>query len=192
MHKRSTTTNKWNIVPFPSGCLAAQTKRWAEGIRVPAPLAGGAYVFFSVTQLKILHQIYWDMIYIQLNSPISVGVVQSLKLWWLFATLWTAALQASLSFTVSWSLLKLMSIESVMLFNHLILCCPLFLCLQSFPASGSFPVSRLFESDDQAIRASASASVFPMNIQSWFPLGWTGLIPLKYSQSLLQHHNSKV
>ena len=139
-------------------------------------------MFFSVTQLKILHQIYWDMIYIQLNSPISVVVVQSLKLWWLFATLWTAALQASLSFTVSWSLLKLVSIESVMLFNHLILCCPLFLCLQSFPASGSFPVSRLFESDDQAIRASASASVFPMNIQSWFPLGWTGLIPLKYSQ----------
>ena len=56
---------------------------------------------------------------------------------------WTAAHQDSLSFTTSWSLLKFMSIESVMLSNHLILCHPLLLCLQSFPASGSFPVSWL-------------------------------------------------
>ena len=47
-----------------------------------------------------------------------------------------------------------------------------------FPASGSFPVSWLFTSDDQSIRVSASASVLPMNIQGWFPLGWTGLISL--------------
>ena len=45
-------------------------------------------------------------------------------------------------------------------------------CLQSFPASGSFPMSWLFTSGGQKIGASASASVFPMNIQSWFPLGW--------------------
>ena len=57
----------------------------------------------------------------------------------LFATPWTTAYQASLSITNSWSLLKLMSIESVMPSNHLILRCPLLLCLQSFPASGSFP-----------------------------------------------------
>ena len=49
-------------------------------------------------------------------------------------------------------------------------------CLQSFPASGSFPVSRLFTSSGQSIRASASASVFPMKTQCWFPLGLTGLI----------------
>ena len=49
-------------------------------------------------------------------------------------------------------------------------------CLQSFPASGSFPMSLLFTSGGQSIRASASASVLPMNIQDWFPLGWTGLI----------------
>ena len=49
-------------------------------------------------------------------------------------------------------------------------------CLQSFPASGSFPVSQLFESGGQTIGASALASVLPMNIQDWFPLGLTGLI----------------
>ena len=86
-------------------------------------------------------------------------------------TLWTAALQASLSFTVSWSLLRLMSIESMMPSTHLILCCP-----QSFSASGSFPMSHLFESGGQSI--GASASVLPMNIQGWFPLGLIGLISL--------------
>ena len=65
-------------------------------------------------------------------------------------------------------------------------------CLQSFPASGSFPVSQLFTSGVQSIGASASASVLPMNIQGWFPLGWTGLISLlsKELSSLLQHYSS--
>ena len=49
-------------------------------------------------------------------------------------------------------------------------------CLQCFPASGSFLMSQLFTSGGQSIGASASASVLPMNIQDWFPLGWTGLI----------------
>ena len=52
-------------------------------------------------------------------------------------------------------------------------------CPQSFPASGSFPMSQLFASADQSIGASASASVLPMNIQDWFPLGWTGWISLQ-------------
>ena len=52
--------------------------------------------------------------------------------------------------------------------------------LQSFPASGSFQMSQFFASDSQSIRASASASVLPMNIQDWFPLGWTGWISLQY------------
>ena len=51
-------------------------------------------------------------------------------------------------------------------------------CLQSFPASGSFPVSQFFASGGQSIRVSASASVLPMNIQDWFPLGLTGLVSL--------------
>ena len=50
-------------------------------------------------------------------------------------------------------------------------------CLQSLPASGSFLRSQLFESGCQNIGASASASILPMNIQHWFPLGWTNLVP---------------
>ena len=49
-----------------------------------------------------------------------------------------------------------------------------FSCLQSFPASGSFPMCQFFTSGDQSIGVSASTSVLPMNIQDWFPLGWTG------------------
>ena len=52
-------------------------------------------------------------------------------------------------------------------------------CLQSFPASGSFPMSQFFTSDSQSIETSASASVLPVNIQDWFPLGWTGWISLQ-------------
>ena len=53
-----------------------------------------------------------------------------------------------------------------------------FFCLQSFPASGSFPMSQFFASGGQSIGVSASASVLPMNIQDWFPLGWTDWISL--------------
>ena len=104
--------------------------------------------------------------------------VQSLSCVQLFATPWTTARQASLSITNSWSLPKLMSIESAMPSNHLILCRPLSFCLQSFPVSGSFQMSQLFASDGQSIGVSASTSVFPMNTQDWSPLGWTGWISL--------------
>ena len=77
-------------------------------------------------------------------------VVQLLSYVLLFVTSGTAAHQAPLSFTISWNLLKLMSIESVMPSNHLVLCRPLLLLLQSFPASGSFPMSWLFASGDQS------------------------------------------
>ena len=75
--------------------------------------------------------------------------------------------------------------------NHLILFVPFSSCLQSFPTSGFFPVSWHFTSGGQSI--GASASVLPMNIQSWFPLGLTGLISLlsKGLSSLLQHHSLK-
>ena len=94
----------------------------------------------------------------------------------LLANPWTLACQASLSITNSWSLLKLMSMESVMPSNHLILCRPLLLLPSSFPASGSFSMSQFFASGGQSIEA--SASVLPTNIPCWFPLGWTGLILL--------------
>ena len=66
-------------------------------------------------------------------------------------------------------------------------------CLQSFPASGSFQMSQFFTSGGQSIGVSASASVLPMNIQDWSPLGWTGWISLqsKGLKSLLQHQHSK-
>ena len=85
-----------------------------------------------------------------------------------------------LSFTTSWTLLRFMSIESVMPSDHLILCHPLLFCLQSFPESRSFPTSQLLASGGQSIgaSASASASVLPMNIQGWFSLGLTSLISL--------------
>ena len=93
-------------------------------------------------------------------------------------TPWTAAHQASLSFTVSLSLFKFLSIvsdavkisSSATLFSF---------CLQSFPASGSFPMNQLFASGSQSIGASALALVLPMHICGWFPSGRTGLISLQ-------------
>ena len=66
-------------------------------------------------------------------------------------------------------------------------------CPQSFPASGSLSMSQLFASGGQNTGVSASASVLPMNIQDWSPLGWTGWISLqpKGLKSLFQHHSSK-
>ena len=88
--------------------------------------------------------------------------VQSLSHVRLFATLWTAAHQASLSITNSWSLLELMSFVLVMPSNHLIFCCPLLLLPSIF----------------SSIRVFSSESVLYMNIQDWFPLGSIGLISL--------------
>ena len=106
-------------------------------------------------------------IYTKRNSQ-SVQLLSSV---WLFVTPWTAAHQASLSMTNSWCLLKLMSIKSVMPSNHVILCHPLFSWLQFFPASGSFPMSQFFAWGSQSIGATTTASVLPMNMQDWFPLG---------------------
>ena len=64
--------------------------------------------------------------------------------------------------------------------------------LQSFPASGSFLMSQFFASGGQSIGVSASASVLPVNIQDWFPLGWTDFLAVQGTlKSLLQHHSSK-
>ena len=90
--------------------------------------------------------------------------VQSLRRVQLFAAPWTAARQASLSITNSCSLLKLMSIESVMPSNHLILCHPLLLLPSIFASAGSFSVSQFLTSGGQSIGVSASASLLPMNI----------------------------
>ena len=109
--------------------------------------------------------------------PVSSG--QWLSHVWLFTTPWTVARQSSLSFTMSWSLLRLMSIESMMPFNSSHpLSSPSPPAPQSLPASGSFPMSQLFTWGGQSIGVSASASVLPMNTQDWFPLVLTDLISL--------------
>ena len=93
------------------------------------------------------------------------------------ATLWTAARQASLSIANYWSLLKLMSIESVMPSNHLILCLPLLLLPSIVPSIRVFSNESALCSGGQSIGVSASTSVLPMNTQDWSPLGWTGGFP---------------
>ena len=121
--------------------------------------------------------------------------VQSLSRVQLFATLWIAAHQASLSITISRSLLRPCpssrwchpAISSSVV--------PFSSCPQSLPASGSFPMSQLFVSGGQSIGVSVSASVLPMNTQDWSPLGWTGWISLQsmglsrvFSNTTVQKH----
>ena len=124
---------------------------------------------------KQFSTISWESYSSTSSYTIFLVVVQSVSHVRFFVTPWTAAGQASLSFTISLSLLRLMSIDSGMPSNHLIFLC---LCLKSFPASGSFLMSGLFASGGQSIGASASASVLPKNIQGWFPLGLNSLILL--------------
>ena len=83
---------------------------------------------------------------------IIIVVVQSLSRVWLFATPWAATRQVSLFFTISQSVLKLMSIKSVMPSNHLVLCRPLFLLLSIFPSIGVFFNESTFSSDGKSIR----------------------------------------
>ena len=130
------------------------------------------------------------------NPPASVqfSSVQSLSCVQLFETPWTATCQASLSFTISWSLLKLMSIESVMPSNHLILCHPLLLLPSIFPSTGVF-------SNESALRirwpkyGSFSPSISSSNEYSElisFRTDWCDLLAVQGTlKSLLQHQYSK-
>ena len=120
--------------------------------------------------------------------------VQSLSRVQLFETPWTAACQASLSFTISWSCSN--SCPSSQWYHSTILssAVPFSSCFQSSPASRSFPMSWLFSSGGQSIGASASASVLPMNTQGWFPfrIDWFDLLAVQGTlKSLLQHHSLK-
>ena len=131
---------------------------------------------------------------LQFNDSTFFSSVQSLSRVWLSVIPWTTAHQASLSITNSWSLLKLMSIVSVMPSNHLILWCPLLLLPSIFP-SINVCSNELAPSGGQSIGVSASAPILPMNIQDWFPLGWTGWISLQskglsrvFSNTTVQKH----
>jgi len=122
-------------------------------------------------------------------------VVQSLSCYQLFATPWTAISQTSLSFTISWSLLKLiMSIESVMPSNHLILCCLLLLLPLIFPSTRVFS-SRSALCIRWANYWSFSFNISPSNVYTGlisFRIDWFDLLAVQgILKSLLQHHSSK-
>ena len=103
----------------------------------------------------------------------------------------SAACQASLSITNSWSLLKLTSTESVMPSDYLILCCPILLLSSIFHSTRVFQMNQFFASGGQSIGASSSASVLPTNIQDWFRLGWIGWLSLQ-SKGLSRVFNTTV
>ena len=114
---------------------------------------------------------YWLRLhpnYHQFSSVESLSHVQ------LFVTPWTAARQVSLSITNSQSLLKFMSITSVMPSNHFILCLPLLLLPSVFPCIRILSNESVLQSGGQSIGISASTLVLPMNIQDLFLLEWTG------------------
>ena len=106
--------------------------------------------------------------------------VQLLSHFRLFVTAWTTARQASLSISNFWSLLKLMSIKSVMPSNHLILCRSLLLLPSIFPSIRVFSNESVLRIRWPKYWSSVSASVLPVNIQCLFPLELTGLISLQY------------
>ena len=130
----------------------------------------------------------------EVPGTVQFSSVQSLSCVWIFVTPWTAARQASLSITNSQSLLKLMSIELVMPFNHLILCRPLLLLPSIFPSIRVFP-------NESVLRIqwpkywSLSFSISPSNEYSGlisFRMDWLNLLAVQGTlKSLLQHHSSK-
>ena len=140
------------------------------------------------------HIFLYSFNFLRFNFYFVVVAVQLLSHVWLFVTPWTAARQVTLSISNSWSLLKLMSIESVMLSNHLILCRPLL-----FPPS-IFPSIRVF-ANESVLRIrwpkywSFSFNVNPSNEHPGlisFRTDWLDLLVVQGTlKSLLQHHSSK-
>ena len=165
----------WSGLPFPSPGDLPDSR-----VETTSPASSS----LQADSLPLSHQ----------GSPtIYIVVVQSLSRVWLFATLWTAAHHASLSFTISLSLLKLMSIELMVSSNHLILSCPLLM-------PSIFPSIRVFFTESALhIREpkywSFSFSISPFNecpeLIS-FKIDWFDLLAVQETlRSLLQHHSSK-
>ena len=157
----------------------------------PHPLWWKCRVLTTGPPGKFPHRIYFKKYLTLINS---VVVVQLLSHVQLFATPWTAACQASLSFTISWGLLKLLSIESVMPSNHLILCHPLLLLPSIFPS-----IRVISNESSLPIRWpkywSFSLSISPSNEYPGlvsFRMDWLDLLAVQGTlKSLLQHHSSK-
>ena len=134
----------------------------------------------SIIFLVTLKYTWWCTKYfVHIVSSLSVQSVQPLSHFQLFVTPWTEARQASLYITNSRSLLKLMSIKSVMPSNRLILFRPILLVPSVFSSIRVFSSESVFCIRWPSIGVSASTSVLPVNIQDWFPLRWTGWISLQ-------------
>ena len=151
-------------------------------------MEGGAQSGWTKRSFKLLHGC---------DVTDQFSSVQLLSCVWLFVTPWTVACQASLSITTPRACSN--SCPSSQWCHPTISssAIPFSSCLQSFPASWSFPVSHFFTSGGQSIGVSASASVLPMNVQDWFPLGWTDWISLQskglsrvFSNTTVRKHRS--
>ena len=142
---------------------------------------------------------WWVQLYLQVWSTTCLFKLllafQLLSHVWLLAIPWMTACQAPLSSTISWCLIKFISIELVILPNHLTLCCPFLLLPTVFPSIRVFFNESALHIRWPNIGASTLASVLPMNIQGWYPLGWTGWISLQskgfsrlFSNTTVQKH----
>ena len=162
----------WSGFPFPSPTKWYTSPYWV-GICIISPILKKI-----ISWKKVIIGFLWEKRRREWEGTnICFSSVQWLSCVWLFTTPWTAARQASLSITNTWSLLKLMSIELVIPFNHLILCHSLLFLPSVFPSIRVFSKESVLH-----IRWpkywSFSFSL-PMNIQDWFPLGLTGLFSLQ-------------
>ena len=165
----------WSLVPLPF-----LNPVWTSGSSRFTYCWSLAWRILSITLLAC-----------EISVPVPVQLLSCVRL---FATPWTAAHQASLSITNSWSSPKPMSIELVMPFNHLIFCCPLFLLPSIFPSTRVF-------SSESALRIgwpkywSFSFNISPSNEYSGlisFRMDWLDLLEVQGTlESLLQHHSSK-
>ena len=157
----------------------------AHKLKAITPYSLSEHIIFIKDACKILVKLSWQ----------PYLVVQSLSCVWLFVTPWTTAFQASLSFTISWSLLKRMSIESVMPSNYLILCLPLILLPSIFPrvrVFSSVPTIHTGWPKYWSFNFSISPSTEYSGLIS-FMIDWFYLLTVQGTlRSLLQYHNSKV
>ena len=184
----------WIFVYFLATVKSFLIVCWPNCLALPESLQEAYYSGASASYSKTVALTSWNTLpeYYIMNI-LAVVVLQLLSHILLFMTPWTAAYQASMSFTISQGLLKLMSIELMMPSNHLNFC----LLLPSiFPSIGVF-------SNELALHIrwpmywSLTSSILPMNIQGWYPLGLTGLISLLskrlsrvFSSTTVQKHSS--
>ena len=150
--------------------------------------------------LSDLHHLVWESLGPFMLLHMVFSSVQRLSRVWLFVTPWTAARQASLSITNSWSLLRYRPIESVMPSNHLILCRPLLLLPSIFPSIRVFSKESVLcirwpKYSSFTPKGGALGLNIPVNIHNWFPLGLSGLISLQskglsrvFSSTTVQKH----